>query len=316
MKEIKIEFETITPIWTGDAWGENSELKATAIMGSLRFWFEVYCHFAGIEVKEKEELNYKEFIKKRREDLDKKDFEILDEMGITLSSQIFGCTGWKSRIEIREIYFKTEKVNKNDIDFTFLHENEENDTEWWCDTILFGKRKYINAIKNIKVTFIISKFYLKDFRKFLKFYQNRAILLGGKKAFGLGFVKLKSNQNLNNIKLNLDNNNYVIWDKIENVNNKNVLGYNIKHYLRRKEDKKFRAKNFGKMSQASNYYFSSIVDNSCYIITFNNNDFILNKYKNWLSNNNNSPSEKAKKSSTQKNRKTTIDDLKNYLENR
>ncbi|KIM12164.1 MAG: hypothetical protein KU38_04475 [Sulfurovum sp. FS08-3] len=287
MKEkIEIEFETITPIWTGDAWSENSELKATAIMGSLRFWFEVYCHFAGIEVKEKEELDYGEFIKQRKkiENIDKSDDEILSDMKVTLVSRIFGCTGWKSRIEIEKISFQEDALKKNDIDFTFLHENEENDTKWWCNTTLFEKKESINTLKNIQVTFLLSENCLNEFQKFLKFYQDKPILIGGKKAFGLGFAKLKSDQNFDHInEITIKNKDYVIWDKVENFpSNGSILGYNIKHYLRQKENKKFRVQNFGKMSQASEYYFSSIVDNTSYIITFKNNHSILNKYKKWL----------------------------------
>ena len=71
-EEVQVTFQTITPIWTGDAWGECKEIKPSAIMGSLRFWFEIFCHFSGIRVKEKEELNYKNFIEQRRKNLEKK----------------------------------------------------------------------------------------------------------------------------------------------------------------------------------------------------------------------------------------------------
>jgi CRISPR-associated protein Cmr1 len=106
---MQVQFETVTPIWTGDAWGENNEIKPSSVMGSLRFWFEVYCHFAGIEVKEEEKLNYEKFIEKRKENPTKEEFEILQELGLTLPSQIFGCTGWKSRIEIEKIEFEESK---------------------------------------------------------------------------------------------------------------------------------------------------------------------------------------------------------------
>ena len=39
----RVKFETITPIWTGDAWRENSEIKPSSIMGSLRASFGAYC---------------------------------------------------------------------------------------------------------------------------------------------------------------------------------------------------------------------------------------------------------------------------------
>jgi CRISPR-associated protein Cmr1 len=46
--EIKVQFETITPLWTGDAWMENNEIRPSSLIGSLRFWFEVICYFGGI----------------------------------------------------------------------------------------------------------------------------------------------------------------------------------------------------------------------------------------------------------------------------
>jgi len=115
MEKVKVEFETITPIFTGDAWGKNSEIKASSVMGSLRFWFEVYCHFTGIDVKEKEELkdkDYQRILQNLKKDIDDgKDIDdidkyIFDRLPLTLSSKIFGCTGWKSRIEIESISFK------------------------------------------------------------------------------------------------------------------------------------------------------------------------------------------------------------------
>jgi len=279
---MQVQFETVTPIWTGDAWGENSEIKPSSVMGSLRFWFEVYCHFAGIEVKEKEELNYKKFIEKRKENPTKDEFEILQELGITLPSQIFGCTGWKSRIKIKKIEnIKTFELKKNSIDYNFLFD-KDNNTKWWSNKLLFDKKDKITLFKSFDISFnITSNSALNEFKKFLKFYQDKPILIGSKKAFGLGFVKLKTDIDLEDIKINIKNKDYIIWDKVKISNNKKVLGYNIKYFLRQKENKKFRVKNFGKMAQASNYYFSCIVDNECYIISFGNRN-ILNKYKSFL----------------------------------
>ncbi len=47
-KKVKITFKTITPLWTGDAWQENKEIRPSSLIGSLRFWFEVICYFAEI----------------------------------------------------------------------------------------------------------------------------------------------------------------------------------------------------------------------------------------------------------------------------
>jgi CRISPR-associated protein Cmr1 len=46
--EIAVKFETITPLYTGDAWQNCKEIKPSSIMGSLRFWFEVLCYFNEI----------------------------------------------------------------------------------------------------------------------------------------------------------------------------------------------------------------------------------------------------------------------------
>jgi CRISPR-associated protein Cmr1 len=46
--ELKVKFETLTPLWTGNAWGQCMEIRPSSILGSLRFWFEVLCYFNGI----------------------------------------------------------------------------------------------------------------------------------------------------------------------------------------------------------------------------------------------------------------------------
>jgi len=49
MAEIKVTFNTITPLWTGDAWGKCNELKLTRLIGSIRWWFEALVR--GMEYK-------------------------------------------------------------------------------------------------------------------------------------------------------------------------------------------------------------------------------------------------------------------------
>ncbi|WP_457568695.1 type III-B CRISPR module RAMP protein Cmr1, partial [Desulfurobacterium sp.] len=111
-KELKVTFNTLTPLWTGDAWGESKEIRPSSIMGSLRFWFEVICYFAGITKKEDYEngkLNDKLDDKKFKEEVLKNgaNFEGVDktltEVGISLPSRVFGCTGWKGWMRIKRI---------------------------------------------------------------------------------------------------------------------------------------------------------------------------------------------------------------------
>jgi len=113
-KEVIVHFETITPLWTGDAWQENSRVRPSALMGSLRFWFEILCYFSGIIKKSdfdskrgkfEKEINY-EKLKKILLDcggnLEEAAY-IIAELGIPLSAVIFGTTSWKSLIEIKWI---------------------------------------------------------------------------------------------------------------------------------------------------------------------------------------------------------------------
>lgn len=186
---ITIEFETITPIWTGDAWGENHELKATAIMGSLRFWFEVYCHFAGIEVKEKEELNYPEFIKKRKDinSITKSDDAILKELGITLPSMIFGCTGWKSRIEIERIYFQQNReylypTGKIQVQNLQHQKKDRNITpSWYFPEGFFG---------TVNITFKTTDEIQQNILLPLLYFIEQYAFIGAKNNIGYGRVKI------------------------------------------------------------------------------------------------------------------------------
>jgi CRISPR-associated protein Cmr1 len=111
-KEVEVTFRTITPLWTGDAWQKNSGIRPSSLIGSLRFWFEVICYFTGITNNE----NYKDG--KLQDNLNEKEFKekvlkngtyfkgidkTLAELGISLPSRIFGCTGWKGWIRIKKI---------------------------------------------------------------------------------------------------------------------------------------------------------------------------------------------------------------------
>ena len=113
-KEVTVTFQTITPLWTGDAWQENREIeiRPSSLIGSLRFWFEVICYFTGIT----NNKNYKDG--KLQDNLNEKEFKekvlkngthfkginkTLAELGISLPSKIFGCTGWKGWVRIKKI---------------------------------------------------------------------------------------------------------------------------------------------------------------------------------------------------------------------
>ncbi|KHO62656.1 CRISPR type III-B/RAMP module RAMP protein Cmr1 [Thermoanaerobacter sp. YS13] len=113
-KEINVILETITPLWTGDAWQDNTKIRPSSLMGSLRFWFEIICYFSGVcsekdfnksngrfekdiknEEIRKELLNY-------GTDFDAQ-IQALRKLNVPIPAIVFGTTGWKSLIEIKEI---------------------------------------------------------------------------------------------------------------------------------------------------------------------------------------------------------------------
>jgi len=184
--KVKVTFETITPIWTGDAWGQNTEIKPSSIMGSLRFWFEVYCHFAGIEVKEKEELkekDYKKIVKDVKDKIEKDnpiniENEIFNTLPLTLSSKLFGCTGWKSRIEIESIKYLNNYCFGNKLN---LPNKILNNKRWFfTNPYFFGK---------FEIVFKVDSNMLNDFLLLLSFMNDYGYL-GGKNNIGYGRIKV------------------------------------------------------------------------------------------------------------------------------
>ncbi len=114
-KEITITFKTITPLWAGDAWQNNGEIRSSSLMGSLRFWFETIMYFADIingkdfnpqNGRFEKEVNRKElrnFRLKNGNDVKEIINHLLHEQKIPISSVIFGTTNWRSLIEIKGI---------------------------------------------------------------------------------------------------------------------------------------------------------------------------------------------------------------------
>lgn len=300
-----IKLETLTPIWTGNAFGECEEIKEQSIYGGLRFWFELYCKSLKIPVKDynSEELKekvYKEnlssiFKNNKMLNIDEAKKKALDKSHISLVSQIFGCQGLKGNFEIENIESKKEIINKNNIDFKCLGEN----IEFWMEKTLFNNNSNsIECHSDIVIEVKLSKIYLQEFKQFLKFYEDKVILIGGKNSQGFGFTKLSSNQSLTNIKKVREKNQLYIWDKIElkgKFKNKDVLGFSFKYYCRKEEEggKQLKKENFGSTGIGSKFYFSNMIredDKNClYVIGFPNStvdkdsDFKsdFKKYCNW-----------------------------------
>jgi len=210
---VEVTFETITPLWTGNAWGEMNKIRPSALIGSLRFWFEVLMYFGGALRKEhfdkekgrfEKELDYKEFRKKlleRRDNSIETQLQILSqELNLPLSSIIFGTTGWKSLIDI-EIKPLNDNKKKS--------VNNKENYKYFLGTLKFPQLKHDNKIPtwyfkkgfygNFSVIFKVEEYILEPiFYPLLNFMHNYGYW-GGK--WNLGFGRLKTKQILENKQL-------------------------------------------------------------------------------------------------------------------
>lgn len=128
MKEFAVKIKPLTPIWTGDANRQNTTLRETGIIGSLRWWYEALIRGLGgtacdpTNESSRCKLDHDKFYKAIKNGNSIKD--ALDAQ-ICQVCQLFGCTGWarKFRLEI------VEKLNE-EIIFKFIPLREVEDVEW------------------------------------------------------------------------------------------------------------------------------------------------------------------------------------------
>lgn len=312
-EELTIKLETLTPIWTGNAFGECEEIKGQSMYGGLRYWFELYCKSVGIPVKnfQDEELDEEKYTREIKYiirsqgnlSIDRAKKIALNRCNITLASQIFGCKGLKGNLEIKSIESKEENINKNDIDFNFLGRNIK---PWMERNLFINKAKSIKCHKDVVIKTEISSSYLWEFKRFLKYYKDNTVLMGGKKSIGFGFAKLTTDEPLTGVGKVQGKEKLYIFRKVKLgkvPKNKETLGFSFKYYFRKEENKKCgdRKKksnkaedNFGKMGISSRFYFSNVVGKEgnkyVYVLGFPNgnieddNDFRndFNKYCNCI----------------------------------
>ena len=331
-KEVTITFETITPLWTGDAWQDNREIRPSSLIGSLRFWFAFYWKIVkegtteklnekGIPMENLAELEnskknrtFRIILKEKIKEVNNFDEAIdktLDELGLSVPSRIFGCTGWKSRIKIEIEDFKGEDIEFNRLEFKFpLNKLQQNSnqlsTKFWIKRILFkdddSKPLKLFLFKDIKVKLTTSNYwwetYLEDF---FNYFKDKLILVGGKNSLGFGFVNLRMDDNSSfpSTISSVDDWLKIVPIYISYTGDKKVLGFNFKYFLRKKEKKEFREQNFGKQGKASKIYVSNLLknrenDKSFILILLVNNPFeefgetgippeVFSKYVRWLS---------------------------------
>jgi len=216
-KKILVTFRTITPLWTGDAWQDNKEIRPSSLIGRLRFWFEVLMYFGGVLNKEdfnsksgrfekevdREEL--RNFIQKNGNNIEEIIKHLLGEQKIPISSIIFGTTNWKSLIEIKEIELIEDYCFGNKLNLpnricinkkTFeIKENDDcpkrRNNDW---SVFFFKNPYFYG--KIKVKFLVEENILNNvFYPLLTFMNKYGYWCGG---WNIGYGRLRV-ESINNI---------------------------------------------------------------------------------------------------------------------
>lgn len=228
-----VTIHTITPIFTGDAYGKYNGLKPQSILGSLRFWFEVYCYATGkLEEDYCEEINNAEFTKILRDivtqnnsiSLTEAKKETLKRLKVSLPSQFFGCSGWEGLIKIKEIDVKN---NKQVYVPRKIYKNKNNSGASW-----FFPEKYFFGV--FKIKFLLSDESLKkEFLYPLLYFIEKYGFIGAKNNIGFGRV----NVSLKNDELSLYKS-FNLSGKVKDVDDA-VKIIDVKEITEKKETEKF-----------------------------------------------------------------------------
>ncbi len=183
---VKINVKPVTPVYTGDAFSINT-IKPQSIMGSLRFWFEVFLKAVGYlpsdynyNTENFDIEEYKENVKKCNSLYEAriKSFE-----KINLPSRIFGCTGLKSKIAIKNINYSDKKANNClNLKSVLSMEIRGRISKWYFPLDYFYKSFTIEF-------FIVEKNILTDILFPLLNFIEKYGYLGGKNNLGFGRVE-------------------------------------------------------------------------------------------------------------------------------
>lgn len=93
--------ESLTPLWTGNAFNRTEEIKLSSILGTIRWWYRIVCRSLGLKVcghEKKCELKRKQFLEDvlNTGDIDK----ALKNQGVCHECRLFGCNGWSGKIKL------------------------------------------------------------------------------------------------------------------------------------------------------------------------------------------------------------------------
>ncbi|HHY90212.1 MAG TPA: type III-B CRISPR module RAMP protein Cmr1 [Clostridiales bacterium] len=196
--DVEITMETITPVWTGGAFQQCESLKPQSILGSLRFWLEVLCYAKGKLDKDprREKLDQEKFLEQVNQFLEKEELSLVDakrraleELGISIPSQVFGCNGWEGFVKIKKLKEEPEKFQDKEESEELLDENNKSLSKEKLGSPFWGKCKIFLEIADEEVW----KNIICPLLNFIEKYG----FIGGKNRLGYGRVKFTFKLNNN-----------------------------------------------------------------------------------------------------------------------
>ncbi len=249
----KIKLETLTPLWTGGVDGKVDRIHETAIIGSLRWWFEALVRGVGGHACDptKHECQFD-----KSQDQEKPEREKLREAGLCDVCQVFGATGWRRRfrLEVMETDV-SDALIEDTISLTNTDENGNQRTSSWYfrDPTHSGRPPKPNTPKQgfftIKIQPLAPDFNPQVIAGLIQFVVDWAAL-GARTQMGFGVVKclddptdpvaLREWLNERNVSRNypsLPNIQHMFFAKISPKNEggkfSDIDTFNIKYNLRR-----------------------------------------------------------------------------------
>lgn len=185
MKEFKVTFKTLTPIWTGNAERESTQLRETGIIGSLRWWYESLVRGLGGYACDPTSDN-------RCPD---KDGNHCD------ACELFGCTGWA-----RKFIFHTENLNGSFAPFTVANPADSKKPYLLGYYDSSGKTYKRNGglLGEYKLVFYSEEGKLELIKLLLKIAAEWGLGAGIQKGFGI--VHIENEVNFSNVELFINRN--------------------------------------------------------------------------------------------------------------
>ena len=115
MNDIRIDFQTLTPLWTGGVERKSDQIRETGLIGSLRWWYEGivrgmggYACWLDSNGKSTCQFDVNKYYTGRSQC--RRETNLIAESGLCPVCQFFGATGWKRRFRLEVTGLATQPL--------------------------------------------------------------------------------------------------------------------------------------------------------------------------------------------------------------